>query len=179
MRGAGKRDSLSRGKCLTASSPPGWSGAPISLANQPGTGLIRGLCPVISSLVHLPLHLMSPSPPRGAVEGVSCFSVCTTVYCLEPHPQFCYVPMRSCARRAMPASGTKPSSPVPPLLPPCQPAAADGHVSPPHPAEARSSGSLSAVHQPSARADQAGGLLRQRGALLGCGPVPGLSPPAR
>ena len=85
-RGAGKRDSLSRGKCLTASSPPGWSGAPILLANQPGTGLIPGLCWVISSLVHLMLCLMSPSPPRGAVEGVLCFSLCITVYCLIPHP---------------------------------------------------------------------------------------------
>lgn len=49
----GKRDSFSRGKCLTTSSPPGWSGAPISQANQPGKGLILGLCQVISSLVHL------------------------------------------------------------------------------------------------------------------------------
>lgn len=48
----GKRDSFSRGKCLTTSSLPGWSGAPISQANQPGKGLILELCQVISSLVH-------------------------------------------------------------------------------------------------------------------------------
>lgn len=120
--GAGKRDSLSRGKCLTASSPLGWSGAPILLANQPDMGLIPGLCPVIASLVHLLLRLMSPSPPRGAVEGVLCFSVCTTVYCLKPHPQSRCVLVGSCARRAVPASDRKPPSPV--------------HAFPPHPAEA-------------------------------------------
>lgn len=49
----GKRHSFRRGKCLTTSSPWGWSGAPISQANQPGKGLILGLCQVISSLVHL------------------------------------------------------------------------------------------------------------------------------
>lgn len=68
-----ERDSLSRRKCLTASSPPGWSGAPISLANQPGRGLIRGLCLLISCLVHLLLHSMSPLPPRGAAEALVFF----------------------------------------------------------------------------------------------------------
>lgn len=102
---AGKRDSLSRGRCLTTSSPLGWSGAPISLANQPGTGLIPGLCQVIPSLVHLLLCLMSPSPPKGAVEGVSCFSLC---YCLKPHSWSHHVLVRSCAGRAVPASDPKP-----------------------------------------------------------------------
>lgn len=37
--GGGERDSLSKGKCLTASSLQGWSGAPILLANGPGVGL--------------------------------------------------------------------------------------------------------------------------------------------
>lgn len=49
----GKRDSFGRRKCLTTSSLPGWSGAPISQANQPGKGLILGLYQVTSSLVHL------------------------------------------------------------------------------------------------------------------------------
>lgn len=35
----GGRDSLSKGKRLPASSLQGWSGAPILLANRPGTGL--------------------------------------------------------------------------------------------------------------------------------------------
>lgn len=83
-RDAGERDLLSREQCLTAGSLQGCSGAPILLANQPGMGLIPGLCWVMPSLVHLLLCLMSSSPLRDAVKGIFWFSVCTIVYCLKP-----------------------------------------------------------------------------------------------
>jgi len=103
--------SFCRGKCLTAGSPPGGSGAPVLLADRPGVGLISGLCRVISSLVRL-LCLMSPSPPRGAVEAVVCFSVCTTVCCLKQRRWSCRVPAESCAGRAVPASDPRLLSPA-------------------------------------------------------------------
>lgn len=132
-KGGGKESLIKQRKVPDSKLPPGWTGVPISLANQPGTGLIPGLCWVISSLVHLLLCLMSPSPLRGAFEGVLCFSVCTTVYCLNPHPQSCCVPVGSCAERAVPVSDPKLSFPVLALLLPHWPPAADGCTSPPCP----------------------------------------------